>query len=52
MVSRPYVEMIAVMAKYNPFAEKARMQKIAEQHHVETVSDVSKTLSALGFNII
>ena len=23
----PYVEMVAVMAKYNPFAEKAGMQK-------------------------
>ena len=27
----PYVEMIAVMAKYSPFAEKAGMEKIAEQ---------------------
>jgi hypothetical protein len=26
-----YVEMPAVMAKYNPFGEKAEMQKIAEQ---------------------
>jgi len=26
----PYVEMPAVMAKYNPFAEKAGMRKIAE----------------------
>jgi len=26
-----YVEMSAVMAKYNPFAEKAGMKKIAEQ---------------------
>ena len=31
LVGTPYVEMIAVMAKYNPFAEKAGMQKIAEQ---------------------
>lgn len=27
----PFVEMVAVMAKYNPFAEKAGMEKIAEQ---------------------
>ena len=27
----PYVELIAVMAKYNPFAENAGMQKIAQQ---------------------
>jgi len=25
-----YVEMVVVMAKYNPFGEKAGMQKIAE----------------------
>jgi ABC-type ATPase with predicted acetyltransferase domain len=30
-VGTPYVKMPAVMAKYNPFAEKAGMQKIAEQ---------------------
>ena len=27
LVGTPYVEMITVMAKYNPFAEKAGMQK-------------------------
>jgi hypothetical protein len=27
LVGMPYVEMIAVMAKYNPFAEKAGMRK-------------------------
>jgi|GEM_PF-5047667 hypothetical protein len=27
LVGTPYVEMPTVMAKYNPFAEKARMQK-------------------------
>jgi ABC-type ATPase with predicted acetyltransferase domain len=46
-----YVEMIAVMAKYNPFAEKAGMQKIAEQQSVESVSDVSKMLTGLGFDL-
>jgi hypothetical protein len=43
--------MIAVMAKYNPFAEKAGMQKIAEQQKVESVSDVSKVLLELGFDL-
>jgi ABC-type ATPase with predicted acetyltransferase domain len=46
-----YVEMIAVMAKYNPFAEKAGMQKIAEQKSVESVSEVSNALSELGFDL-
>jgi len=43
--------MIAVMAKYNPFAEKAGMQKIAEQQSVESVSAVSKVLSEFGFDL-
>jgi GNAT superfamily N-acetyltransferase len=46
-----YVEMIAVMAKYNPFAEKAGMQKIVEQQKVESVSDLSKVLLELGFDL-
>ena len=51
LVGAPYVEMIAVMAKYNPFAEKAGMQKIAEQQSVESVSAVSKVLFELGFDL-
>jgi len=47
----PYVEMIAVMAKYNPFAEKASMQKIAEQQSVESVASISKMLSELSFDL-
>ena len=46
-----YVEMIAVMAKYSPFAEKAGMKKIVQQQTVESVAEVSKTLKALGFNM-
>lgn len=51
IVGTPYVEMIAVMAKYNPFAEKAGMKKIAEPQAVESVSEVSKVLSELGFDL-
>ena len=51
LVGTPYVEMIAVMAKYSPFAEKAGMQKIAEQESVESVSEVSKMLLELGFDL-
>src|SRR5665647_1941728 len=47
----PYVELIAVMAKYSPFAEKAGMQKVAEQQSTESVSKVSKVILELGFNL-
>jgi ABC-type ATPase with predicted acetyltransferase domain len=50
LVGTRYVELIAVMAKYSPFAEKAGMQKIAQQQTVEGISSVSKTLSELGFD--
>ncbi|MGD0405093.1 MAG: hypothetical protein ABSB10_00370 [Candidatus Bathyarchaeia archaeon] len=51
LAGTPYVEMIAVMAKYNPFAEKAGMQKIAKQQSADSISEVSKTLSNLGFDL-
>ena len=47
----PFVEMVAVMAKYNPFAEKAGMEKIAEQPPVRKAQAIADTLSQLGFNI-
>jgi hypothetical protein len=47
----PYVELIAVMAKYSPFAEKAGMQKVAEQQSTEGFSKVSKALLELGFDL-
>ncbi len=46
-----YIEMIAVMAKYSPFAEKAGMQKITEQTTVESISEVIDTLKELEFNL-
>ena len=46
-----YVELIAVMAKYSPFAEKAGMQKIAVQQSVESVSGVSNMIARLGFDL-
>jgi len=51
LVGTPYVEMPAVMAKYNPFAEKAGMQKIAEQPPPKQALAIAKTLQKLGFNI-
>jgi hypothetical protein len=51
LVGTPYVEMIAVMAKYSPFAEKGGMKKVIEQQSVDSVSGVSKVFSELGFDL-
>ena len=51
LAGTPYVEMPAVMAKYNPFAEKAGMQKIAEQPPPKEALKVAEILTQLGFNI-
>jgi len=45
-----YVEMSAVMAKYNPFAEKAGMKKIVEQSPPKEALGILTTLQELGFN--
>jgi len=50
LAGTPYVEMPAVMAKYNPFAEKAGMQKIAEQPPPKEAQKISEILLRLGFN--
>lgn len=47
----PCVEMSAVMAKYNPFGEKAGMRKVVlQQPHVDVVR-VAAVLEKLGFNL-
>jgi hypothetical protein len=51
LVGTPSVELIAVMAKYSPFAEGAGMQKVAEQQSVEGIKRLTQTLLALGFNL-
>jgi ABC-type lipoprotein export system ATPase subunit/GNAT superfamily N-acetyltransferase len=50
-VRTPCVEMIAVMAKYNPFAEKAGMKKVLEQKPSEKALKVADVLSGLGFDL-
>ena len=50
LAGTPYVEMPAVMAKYNPFAEKAGMQKIVEQPPPKEALKVAETLHELSFN--
>jgi len=47
----PYVEMPAVMAKYNPFGEKAGMRKIVEQPPPKEALAIAEILQHLGFNI-
>jgi GNAT superfamily N-acetyltransferase len=51
LVGTPYVEMVAVMAKYNPFAEKAGMKKILEQKSSEEALQVADALAGLGFDL-
>jgi tRNA(Met) C34 N-acetyltransferase TmcA len=46
-----YVETTAVMAKYNPFFEKAGMQRIAESKPSEHVLNALNQLEGLGFDI-
>lgn len=50
VASTEYVEMSAVMAKYNPFAEKAGMKKIVEQEPPKEALGILATLQGLGFN--
>jgi ABC-type ATPase with predicted acetyltransferase domain len=46
-----YVEMVAVMAKYNPFAEKAGLQKVAEQKPSDSVLEITRLLLKLEFDL-
>jgi len=48
----PCVETSAVMAKYNPFFEKAGMQKIAESKPNKNVLSAIEKLRSLGFDPI
>jgi ABC-type lipoprotein export system ATPase subunit/GNAT superfamily N-acetyltransferase len=46
----PCVEAIAVMARYNPFFEKAGMRRIAESKPNQRVTDALEQLERLGFD--
>jgi tRNA(Met) C34 N-acetyltransferase TmcA len=46
----PCVEAVAVMAKYNPFFEKAGMQRIAESKPSQHVTSALERLGGLGFD--
>ena len=46
----PFVETIAVMAKYNPFFEKAGMKKVCEQKPAREIIKIVSGLLNFGFN--
>ena len=46
----PNVETVAVMAKYNPFFEKAGMQRVAESKPSNYISHALQQLEQLGFD--
>ena len=45
------VEMVTVMARYNPFAEKAGLRKITEQQPLPSILKISGLLEKLGFSL-
>jgi len=49
LVGRPYVETMAVMAKYSPFFEKAGMRMVMTRQPPETVRKAVESLEGLGF---
>jgi len=52
LADKPYVETVAVMAKYNRFFERAGMEKIAESTPSKYVLEAIEKLRSLGFNPI
>jgi hypothetical protein len=51
LAGTPYIELVAVMARYSPFAEKAGMRKVAFQEPSKDVLRLAKALEALGFDL-
>jgi len=49
LCGKPYVEMIAVMARYNPFAEHAGMTKVCESKPDRSILEAVADLEKLGF---
>jgi ABC-type ATPase with predicted acetyltransferase domain len=52
LAGKPYVETVAVMAKYNPFFEKAGMTKIAETTPNPQILKTVEKLKTFNFNPI
>jgi ABC-type transport system involved in cytochrome c biogenesis ATPase subunit/GNAT superfamily N-acetyltransferase len=51
LAGTPFVELVAVMAKYSPFAQKAGMQKVATQQHSKEIMLVARALEDNGFDL-
>jgi ABC-type ATPase with predicted acetyltransferase domain len=51
LAGTPYVEAIAVMARYNPFFEKAGMQRVAESKPKQTLVAALERLESFGFEL-
>ena len=51
LVGVPYVEMIAVMPKYNPFAERAGMRRVLVKEPPKAAVNVVSKLEGLGFDL-
>jgi hypothetical protein len=49
LFGKPNVEMIAVMARYNPFAEHAVMKKVCESKPYKSIIEAASKLENLGF---
>jgi len=49
LCGKPYVEMIAVMARYNPFAEHAGMNRVCESKPDRSILEAVAELEKLGF---
>jgi len=52
LAGKPYVETVAVMARYNPFFERAGLTKIAESKPDPRILEAVEKLRAFGFNPI
>jgi len=50
LCGRHHVELVAVMAQYNPFAEHAGMKKILEKQPDASILEAIEGLRGLGFN--
>jgi hypothetical protein len=51
LVGTPFVELIAVMAKYSPFAKKAGMAEVTVQEPAKETFHVAEMLPGLGFDL-
>ena len=51
LAGTPHVEMIAVMPKYNPFAERAGMQKVSVNEPAKEALGIAEVLKGFCFDI-